>query len=186
MTSMRICGRGALAAALLAVGACATLRTGSDYDRSASFSAYHTFTWLQREHHGTTNPLVVQRAHDEIQAELARKGLVYVSDAATADLVIDFTIGSRERMDVRSYPAPYTGPWVWDTPGWWGYSYWGSELDVRSYREGTLSIDAFDAHTRRPVWHGWATKELSRADIEHSEGPVRAAVDAVLAGFPPR
>jgi len=52
------------------------------------------------------------------------------------------------------------------------------------YREGTLSIDVFDAHTHRPVWHGWAKKELTREDQEHSEAPIRAAVAAVLAAFP--
>jgi hypothetical protein len=43
----------------------------------------------------------------------------------------------------------------------------------------------FDGHSHRPVWHGWARKELSRSDIEHSEAPIRAAVAAVLAPFPP-
>lgn len=37
----------------------------------------------------------------------------------------------------------------------------------------------------RPVWHGWAKKELSQQDIEHSEQPIRTAVAAVLAKFPP-
>ncbi|HET7756193.1 MAG TPA: DUF4136 domain-containing protein, partial [Steroidobacteraceae bacterium] len=117
---------------------------------------------------------------------LARKGFNEASDAAAADFVVDFTVGSRERTDVRSYPAPYRGPWIWDRPGWWGYSYWGTELDVRQYREGTLSIDIFDGRSRQPVWHGWAKKELTQSDLEHSEAPVRAAVDQVLAGFPPR
>jgi hypothetical protein len=58
-------------------------------------------------------------------------------------------------------------------------------MDVRQYREGTLSIDVFDGHTHRPVWHGWAKKELSRKDIEQSETPIRQAVTSVLAKFPP-
>jgi hypothetical protein len=164
---------------------CSTLRVGSDYDRSASFTAYHSFAWLPREHHGSANPLVVQRARDAIQAELTQKGFSYVSDPSGADFAVDFTIGARERMEVRSYPAPYVG-WSWGYPGWWGYPYWGSEVDVRQYREGTLSIDVFDVRTHRPVWHGWAKKELSQADIERSETPIRAAVSAVLAKFPPK
>jgi hypothetical protein len=95
---------------------------------------------------------------------------------------VDFTIGARERTDIQSYPAPYTGWWY---GGWWGYSYWGTAVDVRQYREGTLSIDLFDAHSHKPVWHGWARKELSRADMEQSEAPIRAAVAAVLSRFPP-
>lgn len=168
---------------LLFLGGCQTLKVRSDYDRQASFAGFHSFTWLARDHHGNANPLTVQRVHDAVQAELIRKGFVYVSDGAQADFVVDFTIGSRERIEVNSYPAPFVGSY-WG-PGWWGYGYWGNAVDVRQYREGTLSIDVFDARTHRAVWHGWAQKELSRADIEHSEKPIQEAVDAVLARFPP-
>ncbi len=166
--------------------ACATLRVGSDFDRGNNFSGYHAFAWMPRESHGTRNALVSQRAHDAIQAELIRKGFSNVQDAAAADFVVDFTIGAHERMDIRSYPAPYTGPWLWGYPDWWGYPYWGNEVDVRSYREGTLSIDMFDAHTHRAVWHGWAKKELSQHDIDRSEAPIRSAVATVLEQFPPK
>jgi len=128
---------------------------------------------------------VVQRAREAIQEELTRKGFTYVNDAAAADFVVDFTIGARERTDIHSYPAPYVGPY-WGYSGWWGYHYWGDEIDVRQYREGTLAVDVFDAHTHKPVWHGWAKKELTQQDIGRSEAPIRAAVDAVLAQFPPQ
>ncbi len=163
--------------------ACTTLRVGSDFDHSAVFSG-HSFTFMQREHHGSRNPLVIQRAGDAIEQELARKGYAYVTDPATADFVVDFTIGARDRMDVQSYPSPYTDRILWGSPGWWG-PYWGSTVDVRTYREGTLSIDVFDGRTQKPIWHGWAKKELSRSDTEHSAEPIRAAVSSVLAQFPP-
>jgi len=154
----------------LTLSACTTLQGGSDFDQSANFSGYHTFAWMPRERYGSSNPLVVQRAQDAIQAELVHKGFSHVGDSAAADFVVDFTIGARERMDVHAYPAPYGG-WYGGYPGWWGYPYWGTELDVRQYREGTLSIDVFDARSHRPVWHGWAKKELTQADMEHSEAP---------------
>jgi len=62
---------------------------------------------------------------------------------------------------------------------------WANEVDVRQYREGTLSIEVFDARTHRPVWHGWAKKELHTGSVERAEGPARVAVEAVLARFPP-
>lgn len=176
----------AVACATLALAACATLKVDSDFDRTANFSGYHSFSILAREHRGATNPLVVQRAHDAIQAELTAKGFAYVQDASKADVVVNFTIGARERMEVESYPAPYGGPWGWGRVGWWGYPYWGNEVDVHMYHEGTLAIDVFDAKTHKPVWHGWAKKQLSRADMAQSEAPVRAAVVAVLARFPPQ
>jgi hypothetical protein len=71
-------------------------------------------------------------------------------------------------------------------PGMVGRWLLESDLDVRQSAKERFSIDAFDAHTHRPVWRGWAKKELSRKDIEESETPIRNAVEAVLARFPPR
>jgi len=183
-SSRLVCRLAGAVLAALALAACTTLRVGSDYDHTASFAAYHSFAWLGRTQYGTRNPLVVQRARDAIQAELTGKGFSYVSEGAAADFVVDFTIGARERVDVRSYPAPYAG-WYVGYPQWWGYPYWGSEVDVQQYREGTLAIDLFDAHSHKPVWHGWAKKELTKSDLERSEAPIREAVKALLASFPP-
>jgi Domain of unknown function (DUF4136) len=173
-------------AAVMAMAGCATVQVGSDYDKSASFSGLHTFTIMQREHRGTQNPLVVTRAEDAIRQDLISKGYSPASAAAGADFSVDFTIGSKERTDIDSYPAPYAGAgWGWGRRGWWGGPYWGNDLDVRQYREGTLSIDMFDEKSHRPIWHGWAKKELTRKDIEQSEQPIQHAVAAVLAKFPP-
>jgi len=170
---------------MLALTACETLRVGSDFDRAAAFGTYHTFTWLPRQNYGVANPLVIERARNDIQSALERKGYRYVSEAGRADFAVDFTIGSRERVDLRTYPTPYAGPWGWYGPRWWGYRYWGTGIDVYRYREGILAIDVFDGKTHRPVWHGWARKPLSREDMEYSATPIREAVDAVLARFPP-
>jgi hypothetical protein len=180
-----------LGAVLVLAAACETLRVGSDYDRAASFSGYHTFALMPRGHPQVSNPLVIQRAEDAIRGYLVGRGYQYVSNPAQADFTVDFTIGSRERTDIQTYPSPWGGPWAWGPGGWygtpgWSRPYWGNTIDVRQYTEGTLSIDVFDGQSHRPVWHGWATKTLSQSDIEHSEGPIRQAVSAVLAKFPPQ
>jgi len=164
---------------------CSTLQVGHDFDHSAVFSEYRSYNLMEREHHGSSNPLVVQRARDAIEAELTRKGFAKAATAGQADFVVDFTIGARDRTDVRTFPTTYVEYGWWDARGWWE-PYWGSQVDVRNYKEGTLSIDVFDTRTHRPVWHGWAKKELTRSDLEHSEAPIRTAVSAVLQPFPPR
>jgi hypothetical protein len=180
--------RGAALAAVgvLMLSACTTLKVGTDHDPAADFEGYKTFTIMQRSHQGISNPLIATRAADAIKADLLSKGFVQASDAATADFVVDFTIGARDRTDVTAYPDPYVGPRLgWGAGGWWGGSYWGSTVDVRQYREGTLSVDVFDTHSHRPVWHGWAKKDLTRSDIEKSAEAINKAVQAVLDEFPP-
>jgi Domain of unknown function (DUF4136) len=167
-----------LSAACL-IAACTTLHVGNDYDRTANFGTYHTFTLLQREHPGIPNPLVATRVEEDIKQELQRRGYALTADATSADFVVDFTIGSQERTDISSYPAAYAGPWFVGGP------YWGGTIDVRQYHEGTLGIDIFDARTHRPVWHGWAKKELTQKDFEQPAEPVGKAVSSVLGRFPP-
>jgi len=172
-------------ACVIVLSACSTLRVGEDFDHQASFTRYHSYNLMEREHHGTANPLVVQRARDAIEAELKRKGFAAAATAEQADLIVDFTIGSRDRTDIESFPSSDVASGWWDARGWWE-PYWGNGVDVRTYKEGTLSIDVFDSRTHRPVWHGWAKKELTRSDLEHSEAPIQTAVAAVLKNFPPR
>ena len=169
---------------LVLLTGCESIRTGSDYDRSAIFANYRTFTIMRREHRQINNALAVQRTQDAIRRTLQSRGFTYVEDPAKADFAVDFTLGARERTDITSYPAPW-GPGWNGGPGWWGRPYWGNTIDVRQFQEGTLSIDIFDDRTNRPVWHGWATQRLSANDIERSEPLINDAVTRVLEDFPP-
>lgn len=163
------------AAGAVVLAACATkAEISSDYDRSANFAAYRTFTLTQREHQGMPNPLVAVRVEEDITEALLRRGYTLAADPQSADFVVDFTIGAQDRMDVHSYPGPFPGG-----------PFWGSNIDVRQYSEGTLTIDIFDQHTHHPVWHAAAQKELTRKDLEEPAGPVSEAVSSVLAKFPP-
>lgn len=171
---------------VLLMPGCATLRVGSDYDQSAPFAAYRSFTWLPRTDYGTHNPLAVRWARSAIEAELERKGFQYTADPAAAQFAVDFTIGAKARVDIHSYPAPYGGPWYWYRRSWWGYPYWGAGVHVYHYSEGILAIDIFDERTHKPVWHGWARKPLTREDLEHSRAAIARAVDSVVAQFPPQ
>jgi Domain of unknown function (DUF4136) len=170
----------AVAAAASLLAACTSLRVSSDYDHRASFSNYHTYAWLPHEHARSQNPLAVRHVQEAIEAEMQKKGYTLTSESDGADFVLDFTLSAKDRLDIQSYPAVYRGPWMWGRR-----YYYGDQIDLRTYREGSLVIDIFDGRSHQPVWTGKATKELSRADLEHSQEPVRAATAAVLAAFPP-
>lgn len=176
-TAMRL-----LLLGVLALAACTETkpRVAIDYDKSTQFASFHSFTVLVRPHPSmNSSPLVEQRTYDAIRQGLSAKGFRFVSDLDEADLAVDFSVGAQDRLDVQSYPSNFAGPWG---AGPWG---WGNQVDVRQYQEGTLAIDMFDVRSRKAVWHGSAKKELSLSELEHSEEPVRKAVNDVLAGFPP-
>jgi hypothetical protein len=73
-----------------------------------------------------------------------------------ADFVVDFSLGAQDRVQIHTSLPPYEGRW-WSLEDWWAHPASSYVLDVRQYREGTLVIDIFDAHSHARVWHGSGT-----------------------------
>ena len=175
-----------LAAVLLLAGCASQMRVRSDFDPDADFSQYRTFAWMAEDpliggdDEGGVSPLNRQRIVNAIEAELTAKGFRKTTDRDSADFVLSYTVGARDRIDLESYPVPYRGPWTW---GWPPYA---RDVDVTTYREGTLAIDIFDGRTRQPVWHGAATKRITEQDVERAAEQIPPAVRDILANFPPR
>ena len=61
----------------------------------------------------------------------------------------------------------------------------GSTVSVRQYTEGILAIDIFDVDSRKPVWHGKATRELTRKRLEQPQELITEVVTDILQYFPP-
>lgn len=174
---------GLIAIVCLPLAACSTLRAEHDYDRGADFSGYETFSWIGARPllAGGDSPLMEGRLMAASESVLRAKGYRFVDDPERADFVVAFTVGSREKIRVDSYPDSYRRPYRWR-----GYpSYGHADLSVRQYSEGRLAIDIFDVQRHEPVWHGWATKSLTSGDQADPGQLTREAVAAILANFPP-
>lgn len=165
---------------------CVAMRAGSDYYSSADFSGYREYVWMDesaviqaRSGRIEISPLTVRRVRDAIERELAAKNFTQVDARDQADFAVSFTVGARDMISVDDYPEFYRGQWRWRPPYYW------PNVDVSMYTEGTLAIDVFDNATREPVWHGWARKRITGADVEDPEATIDNAVDAIFAEFPP-
>lgn len=177
----------AAAASVLMLSGCATtLETHSDHDRSQRFTSYRTFAWMADQPMMATpedvvrvSPLNRRRIEEAVEKELAGKGFQKVAQRDAADFVVSYTVGARDRLDVQSYPVPYRGPWVW------GWPYFGHDVDVTTYRQGTLAIDVFDGKTHQPVWHGWGTRRITEGDVKKAAELIPPAVASILKAFPP-
>jgi hypothetical protein len=174
----------AAAAATLAVAGCSTARSASDYDTTAKFTSYTTFAIMERGRAPAENASITHLTEEAIKARLQHKGFVLASEPQRADFIVDFTLGSTDRTDIHSYPAPYAGDWFWD-PQLRDGPYWGPDIDPRVYRAGILSIDVFDRRTHRPVWHGWSKDAIPHADATITAAHIQLTVGEVLSWFPP-
>ncbi|MGB5624579.1 MAG: DUF4136 domain-containing protein [Woeseiaceae bacterium] len=189
--------RFAAVVATVIFGGCATgFEATYDHDPANDFAAYKTFAWVS-EHpmkvgavERIPSPLLESQIMVTVESALGAKGYKLISDLDSADFAVSFTIGSRAEIKVDSYPSMSAGYAGYGYPrrwGGWGGAYYGygTETTVRQYTEGMLAIDVFDVKERRPVWHGVASKKISDSDRKDAGATVQAAVDAILAGFPP-
>lgn len=176
---------------MLFLSGCATIKSGSHHDESISFDHYQTFSWIADPplivgtgERPSVSPLTQKMIADAIRNELTRKGFTYSADPETADFVLSFTVGTRDRIEATSYPVDYRirGAWGWHLHG---PAYVGVQVEHRMYTEGTLGVDVFDGTTKQPVWHGWATKTISTSDRQDPAPSIDKAVSALFAEFPP-
>ena len=172
----------------IALAACQTGIQGHyEVNAQAPFDRYGSFAWISAEplvrpqigvaSGQRISPIMEQTIRDAVDWRLLQKGYAKRTNPESADLVVSFSVGARERIQVTSSPARAGYRYGGYAGGW--------QSDVRSYTEGILSIDVFDKQAKQAVWHGWATKRLSRTmDQEKRTALIKEAVDAVLESFP--
>ncbi|MBV1905448.1 MAG: DUF4136 domain-containing protein [Pseudomonadales bacterium] len=160
-----------------------------DYDRSVQFERYKTFAFIS-DHPmilGSTSfpvsPLLEGRLTQAIQTSLQSRGLVFSTDRETADVAVSFTVGSREKISVDSYPSAYQG--YYGRYDWGAGYYYGNDVSVRQYTQGLLAIDLFDVKARQPVWHAKASQQITSKMQKKPESFIQKIVDSMLSKFPP-
>jgi Domain of unknown function (DUF4136) len=129
-----------------------------DYDHSANFSKYRTFTLLKDS--APENSLMEDRIAGFVTNRLMAKGLKPVP--ADADLNVRVKTSTVEKQVLNTYYDGAWGPgwgWGWGGPGWAGPG-WATTY-VNTYLEATTVVDLLDATSEKMVWRGTATGSIS-------------------------
>ncbi|MBI5138026.1 MAG: DUF4136 domain-containing protein [Nitrospirae bacterium] len=168
-----------LATAALCAACAATVQVRTDYDDSADFSRYATYSWMgedvrplkQLERMGPAgDSLVRKRLQRAVGEALSSKGFREVRESQ-ADLLVAFHLAVRHKVDVTDLPYRHPHNWAYHT-------------QVTYYDEGTLVIDLIDREQRQLVWRGTATQVLAD-DNAASRERIDRAVAEIIARFPP-
>jgi len=177
----------AITALIAFLAACATISTGSHYDETTNFGAYQTFSWIDDAPYISDDstvrlsPLTQSKIQQAIQTQLESKGYSFIEDRNSADFVIAYTVGTREKISVTSYPVGFHGSWGWHVHGSY---YYVREYSEHRYTEGTLGVDIFDGKSSKPVWHGWAEKSITESDREDPSSVIKEGVAKLFQSFP--
>ena len=169
------------ASALLLAGCATTPNVGTDCDPTVNFAKYRTYSWVYTAPPQGMNPFLYDRVRASIDRVLAARGY---TQASPGDFAVAFTLGRRDRVQVNdfgSYGAYY--------PGWGrGYRYgWAPmyrDVEVRNVTDGSLAIDFYDTGTKRPIWHGVGTQEVTPGQVD--QATIDKVTSAVIARFPPQ
>jgi len=143
-----------------------------DYDHSANFAKYRTFSWIKQP--VTPNdPFMQQRIISAVNTQLMAKGLQLMD--SNGDLAVAVNVATQEKQTLSTFYDGF-GPWVWGMGG--------ATTTVETYTEGTIVADLFDAQTKKVVWRGAATKEVSNKPEKVTQ-QVEKAIDKLFKNYPP-
>jgi hypothetical protein len=120
----------------------------SDYDRNVNFGKFKTYMWIGEAK--SQDPFMNDRIMAAVDMQLKFRGLRRVGDGA--DLAVGANLATEEKHTWETY---YSG-------GGWGWGDGWATTTERTYVVGTLTVDLFDAKSKKLVWQGVSVDTLSR------------------------
>lgn len=170
---------------LLSLGSAFAQDVRYNFDKSANFSKYKTYKWVELKGADKLDDLTDRQIRDALDAELARKGLTK-TDAENADLYIGYqtTLGQEKQF------TSYSSDWGYG-PGW-GRGWYGGMGSTTTYGQtstiytGQLAVDMYDSGSRSLVWRGVVSKTLDpKAKPEKRQKNLAKATAKLLKNYPP-
>jgi Domain of unknown function (DUF4136) len=150
----------------------------TDYDRSANFGQYKTYSWEKVQ---TQDQLWVDRIKAAVNTALAAKGLTPVeSGGDIAIIAIEMT---KNQQTLNTFYDGFGGGWGWRRGGGLG-GFGDATTTTENYKVGTLVVDLFDAHTKKLIWRGSASDTLSDKSDKNIKN-LDKGVQKMFDHFPP-
>jgi hypothetical protein len=146
--------------------------TRVDYDHSANFGQYHTYSWIKVE---AGNSLWQDRIQRAVDNELMAKGWMRVPTGG--DAAVSAIGSTKNEQQLNTFYNGIGGGWRWGGFG-------EATTTTQTIREGDLMVDIFDAHTKKLIWRGTAEKALS-GNPEKNEKKMQDEVKDMFKKFPP-
>ena len=150
------------------------VKVSTDYNHSADFSRYRTYSWMEVK----ADPLWVDRVRTAVDKELVNKGWTQVPSGGDASVA---AFGSTKEVPrLETYYQTFGGGWYWHD-----FGNGTSTTTVENIPVGTLVVDIFDSHTKKLIWRSVATDTVSHKP-EKNEKKLDNAVDEMFEHFPPK
>jgi Domain of unknown function (DUF4136) len=161
----------------LIAGTVSAQQVKTDYDRSANFGQYKTYSWEQVK---TKNPLWVDRIKTSVNAALAAKGWSQVDSGGDVSIIaMEIT---HEQQTLNTFYDGFGGGWGWRRFG--GAGFGDANTTTETYKVGTLVIDLFDTKTKQLIWRGSSSDTISNNSNKNIQD-LDKGVEKLFKQFPP-
>jgi len=164
---------------------CSSLKITSDFDRSANFSSYKTYSLIVYPESLPYDRDMSSSAISSVVYELEARGL---TRSENPDLLVDMRARAGQEKTVAGsstgeYPNFYGVGYIYT----WGSGFSTATINFNSYREGTLFIDIIDARKKQLIWQGRGVAKI-RPDAPSTEREknVYEAVGKIMTTYPPK
>jgi len=149
----------------------------TDYDRSANFGQYKTYSWEQVK---TKDPLLVNRIKSSVNAALTAKGWTQVDSGGDVSIIaIEMT---QNQQTLNTFYDGFGGGWGWRRFGGGGFG--EATTTTETYKVGTLVVDLFDTKTKTLLWRGTSSDTLSNNSDKNIKN-LDKGVEKMFRKFPP-
>jgi hypothetical protein len=166
-----------LGMALLFAGALSAQQVKTDYDRSANFGQYKTYSWEQVK---TKDALDVDRIKNAVNVSLMAKGWTRVESGGDVSIVaMEIT---HNQQTLNTFYDGFGGGWGWRRFGGGGFGQ--ATTTTETYKVGTVVVDLFDTKSKQLIWRGATSDTLSNNSDKNIKN-LDKGVEKMFKNFPP-
>ncbi|AQG78843.1 DUF4136 domain-containing protein [Spirosoma montaniterrae] len=163
------------------VAACSPYRiTRNQADRSAAWSAYRTFAFVDTSRispvPGEAYRTAMEQIKQAVSAELRNRG--YQPTRDNPDLLVNLGAVVKEKTQTRQTTIQEAPRYI----GQRRYSWQSQEVPVGTYNEGTVNLHVVDAQRNALVWDVAVSSVLSPKGVNQKQ--INQAVAKVFEKFP--
>jgi Domain of unknown function (DUF4136) len=151
----------------------------TDYDHTANFSQYNTYSWGKVQ---TSNPFFVNRIQEAVDKQLQAKGWQLMPTGGS--VTVFATDNIHDQQQVQTMYDNMGGGWGrgWGGPG---FGTGIATTTTTNHNIGNLVIDLFEGSSKKLLWRGLATENLS-SNADKNTKMVDGDINNMFKNFPPK
>ena len=163
----------------------------TDYDHTANFSQYNTYSWGKVK---STDPFFGNRIQQQVDRELQAKGWQLKPTGGSVTVFATDNIHDQQEFQTMydGMGGGWGGGWGWGGWGWGGG--WGlggglgsgiATTTTTDQNVGNLVIDVFDGSSKKLLWRGLSTDNLS-SNAGKNTKMLDGDINNMFKNFPPK